>query len=406
MVTLNEYEKYVGADVLYELELFADKLKNVSILNINSTAVGGGVAEILNRMIPLLHQLEVNASWDVIKGGEKFFEVTKKMHNALHGKAEIFTQDEIDLYLETNDMNANVLDNGSDIYFIHDPQPCALIRNKKKKDRWIWRCHIDFSNPDLFTWDFLKQFIEQYDVSIFSAPSFARDLKIPQVLISPSIDPLSDKNKDLPQETIDSVLEKFNIDKNRPIVTQISRFDYLKDPVGVVKVFKQVRKYIDCQLVLAGGGAVDDPEGAKVLEEVQNITENDPDIFLLLLPPASDIEINALQRASTVVLQKSLREGFGLTVAEALWKSKPVIAGAVGGIPLQISHKYSGLLTHTIDGTAFALKQLLQNPAYAKKLGENGHDHIKRNYLITRHLRDYLLLFISLLNEEQDVVYL
>lgn len=406
MVTLKEYEKYVGADVLYELELYAAKLKGVSIQNINSTAVGGGVAEILNRMIPLLHQLGVNASWDVIKGGERFFEVTKKMHNALHGKAEIFTKEETDLYLETNEMNANVLDNDADIYFIHDPQPCALIRNKKKKDSWIWRCHIDFSNPDLFTWDYLKQFIEQYDVGIFSAPSFARNLKIPQVLISPSIDPLSNKNKELPQETIDSVLEKFNIDKKRPIVTQISRFDYLKDPVGVVKVFRQVKKYIDCQLVLAGGGATDDPEGSQVLAEVQAIAENDPDIFLLLLPPASDIEINALQRASTVVLQKSLREGFGLTVAEALWKSKPVIAGAVGGIPLQISHKYSGLLTHTIDGTAFALKQLLQNPEYAKKLGENGRELIRKNFLITRHLRDYLLLFLSLLNKKENIVYL
>ncbi|KAF0141913.1 MAG: trehalose synthase [Stygiobacter sp.] len=406
MVTLKEYEKYVGADVLYELELYAAKLKNVSIQNINSTAVGGGVAEILNRMIPLLHQLGVNASWDVIKGGERFFEVTKKMHNALHGKAEIFTKEETDLYLETNEMNANVLDNDADIYFIHDPQPCALIRNKKKKDSWIWRCHIDFSDPDLFTWDYLKQFIEQYDVGIFSAPSFARNLKIPQVLISPSIDPLSNKNKELPQETIDSVLEKFNIDKKRPIVTQISRFDYLKDPVGVVKVFRQVKKYIDCQLVLAGGGATDDPEGSQVLAEVQAIAENDPDIFLLLLPPASDIEINALQRASTVVLQKSLREGFGLTVAEALWKSKPVIAGAVGGIPLQISHKYSGLLTHTIEGTAFALKQLLQNPEYAKKLGENGRELIRKNFLITRHLRDYLLLFLSLLNKKENIVYL
>ncbi|RJQ63948.1 MAG: glycosyltransferase [Stygiobacter sp.] len=406
MVTLKEYEKYVGADVLYELELYAAKLKGVSIQNINSTAVGGGVAEILNRMIPLLHQLGVNASWDVIKGGERFFEVTKKMHNALHGKAEIFTKEETDLYLETNEMNANVLDNDADIYFIHDPQPCALIRNKKKKDSWIWRCHIDFSNPDPFTWDYLKQFIEQYDVGIFSAPSFARSLKIPQVLISPSIDPLSNKNKELPQETIDSVLEKFNIDKKRPIVTQISRFDYLKDPVGVVKVFRQVKKYIDCQLVLAGGGATDDPEGSQVLAEVQAIAENDPDIFLLLLPPASDIEINALQRASTVVLQKSLREGFGLTVAEALWKSKPVIAGAVGGIPLQISHKYSGLLTHTIEGTAFALKQLLQNPEYAKKLGENGRELIRKNFLITRHLRDYLLLFLSLLNKKEDIVYL
>ena len=226
------------------------------------------------------------------------------------------------------------------------------------------------------------------------------------MLISPSIDPLSDKNKELPQEVIDSVLQRFKIDPERPMVTQISRFDYLKDPVGVVQVFRKIQKYIDCQLVLAGGGAVDDPEGAKVLAEVQEAVNNDPDIFLLLLPPASDIEINALQRASTVVLQKSLREGFGLTVAEALWKGKPVIAGAVGGIPLQIVHKYSGLLSHTVEGTAFALKQLLQNPSYANNLGKNGREHVRRNFLITRHLRDYLLLFHSLRHPKESMVYL
>ena len=407
MVKLKEYEKYVGVDVIDELEFYASKLSGVKIQNVNSTSVGGGVAEILTRMIPLLQELGVNAFWDVIKGGEKFFEVTKKMHNALHGQSVTYTKEEIDLYLETNEINAREMDLKGDIMFIHDPQPCALIRKKSDvNQQWIWRCHIDFSRPDPFTWNFLKEYIEQYDASIFSAPSFARELKIPQVLISPSIDPLSDKNKELPQETIDSVLENFNIDKKRPIVTQISRFDYLKDPVGVVKVFRRVRKYVDCQLVLAGGGATDDPEGAKVLAEVQEIAANDPDIFLLLLPPASDIEINALQRASTVVLQKSLREGFGLTVAEALWKSKPVIAGAVGGIPLQIAHKYSGLLTHTIEGTAFALKQLLQNPSYAKKLGENGRENIRKNFLITRHLRDYLLLFLSLLHKKGDVIYL
>ena len=407
MAKLKEYEKYIGIDEIYELELFAKKLKNISIQNINSTFVGGGVAEILTRMIPLLQELGVNAHWDVIKGEEKFFDVTKKMHNALHGKQVEYTKDEIDIYLQTNEENAKRLNLSGDIIFIHDPQPCALIKKKKSLgNKWIWRCHIDFSQPEMFTWNFLKDYIEEYNVSVFSAPSFARELKIPQVLISPSIDPLSNKNKDLSDETIDSVLEKFNIDKNRPIVTQISRFDYLKDPVGVVKVFQLVRKYIDCQLVLAGGGADDDPEGAKVLAEVREITANDPDIFLLLLPPSSDIEINALQRASTVVLQKSLREGFGLTVAEALWKSKPVIASAVGGIPLQISHKYSGLLTYTIEGTAFALKQLLQNPSYAARLGENGKENIRKNFLITRHLRDYLLLFISLLQKKEDIIYL
>lgn len=407
MAKLREYEQFVGPDVIDELEIYAGKLQNISVQNINSTAVGGGVAEILTRMIPLLKELGVNACWDVIKGGEKFFEVTKKMHNALHGQQVTFTRDEIDLYLNTNEQNRNEMELKGDIIFIHDPQPCALVLAKKSNgNRWIWRCHIDFSNPDLFTWQFLKEYINKYDVSVFSAPSFARKLKIPQVLISPSIDPTSDKNKELPDEIITSVLERFGIDRKRPIVTQISRFDFLKDPVGVVKVFKLVKKYVDCQLVLAGGGATDDPEGAKVLNNVREIVENDPDIFLLLLPPASDIEINALQRASSVVLQKSLKEGFGLTVAEALWKSKPVIAGAVGGIPLQITNKYSGLLTHSIEGTAFALKQLLQNPDYAKRLGENGRENIRRNFLITRHLRDYLLLFLSLITKNEDVVYL
>jgi trehalose synthase len=407
MANLIEYEPIVGKDVISELQLYASKLAGVSIQHINSTAVGGGVAEILMRMIPLLKDLGVNAFWDVIRGGEKFFEVTKKIHNALHGQKVEFSQEEIDLFIQTNEMNARDMNLHGEIMFIHDPQPIGLISRRKELGRkWIWRCHIDFSHPDPMTWNFLKTYIDQYDASVFSAPVFARELKIPQVLIAPSIDPLSDKNKDLNQETIDSVLERFKINKDRPIVTQISRFDYLKDPKGVIQVFRKVRKYIDCQLVLAGGGATDDPEGAKVLAEVQEIAANDPDIFLLLLPPSSDVEINALQRASSVVLQKSLREGFGLTVAEALWKGKPVIASAVGGIPLQVANRYSGLLTHTIDGTAFALKQLLQNPAYGRKLGENGKEHVRKNFLITRHLRDYMLLFLALDHKGENVVFL
>ena len=253
--------------------------------------------------------------------------------------------------------------------------------------------------------EFLKSYIKKYDATVFSAPAFARkDIKIPQMLISPSIDPLSDKNRELPKETIEKTLEKFNIDKERPIVTQISRFDYLKDPLGVIKVYKKVKKYVDCQLVLAGGGATDDPEGMQVLNEVKDAASNDKDIHIIFLPPGSDIEINALQRASDIVLQKSLKEGFGLTVAEALWKSKPVIASAVGGIPLQITHKYSGILTYSINGTSHFLKELLNNPEYANKLGQNGHEHIKNNFLITRHLRDYLLLFLSLFHKE-DIVY-
>jgi len=223
-------------------------------------------------------------------------------------------------------------------------------------------------------------------------------------LISPSIDPLSDKNKELSQDEIDAALKKYNIVRDKPIVTQISRFDRLKDPAGVIDTFLQVKKYIDCQLILAGGTATDDPEGVQVLTEVQAKAKKDPDIHVLLLPQ-DDILVNALQRASDVIIQKSLKEGFGLTVAEALWKAKPVVASHVGGISLQVKHKYSGLLCHSIEGAAFAVKQLLNNPEYARKLGENGREHIKNNFLLTRHLKEYMLLFLSLYHPE-DIVYL
>lgn len=407
MPDIKDYVPIIGKEKIDDLCFLAEKLRDKSILNINSTAVGGGVAEILSRMVPLLRQLGVNAKWDVIKGDEKFFNITKKLHNALHGVDVTITKDDFEYFIEVNRNNAEEMDLSSDIFFVHDPQPIALIDKKKKvKGKWAWRCHIDFTNPRREVIEFLKSYIRKYDSAIFSAPAFARkDIKVPQVLISPSIDPLSDKNKELPEETIDKVLEKFKIDRDRPIVTQISRFDYLKDPLGVIKVYKKVKKYIDCQLVLAGGGATDDPEGMQVLNEARDAASNDKDIHIIFLPPGSDIEINAIQRASTVILQKSLKEGFGLTVAEALWKSKPVIASAVGGIPLQITHKYSGILTYSIDGTFHFLKELLNEPEYAKKLAKNGHEHAKNNFLITRHLREYLLLFLSLSHKE-DIVYL
>ena len=229
-------------------------------------------------------------------------------------------------------------------------------------------------------------------------PSFAQPLSVRQVLISPSIDPLSDKNRELPQEVVDQVLDRFEIDRKRPIITQISRFDYLKDPVGVIDVYDIVKQYVDCQLVLAGGEASDDPEGPEVLAQVQAKAAEDQDIHVLLLPHASDIEINALQRASSVIVQKSLKEGFGLTVAEALWKGKPMVASAVGGIPLQITHRYSGLLSHTVEGMAYWVRQLLNDPAYGRRLGENGREQVRQKSLITRHIRDYLLLFLSLLH--------
>jgi len=406
MARIEDYIPIVGKSSIDELFLLAEKLKGKSVQNINSTSVGGGVAEILRRMIPLLRELGVNVWWDVIKGDDRFFHITKKIHNSLHGVDLEITKEEFDYFLQINRENSYEFSNYGDIVFIHDPQPIAIVERKREIGRkWIWRCHIDFTSPKNETWEFLRSFIEKYDCAVFSAPSFSRKISIRQVLISPSIDPLSEKNKEIPKEKINEICERFGIDRRKPIITQISRFDYLKDPIGVIKAYRLVKEHIDCQLVLAGGGATDDPEGMKVLEEVKNEAKGDPDIHVLFLPPGSDIEINALQRASTVILQKSLREGFGLTVAEALWKGKPVVASAVGGIPLQIAHKYSGILTHTIEGTAFWIKQLINEPIFAKRLGENGREHIKNNFLITRHIREYLLLFLSMETSE-SIIYL
>jgi trehalose synthase len=406
MSRISDYAPIVGDSSIDELRLLANRLGGRTIQNINSTSVGGGVAEILSRMIPLLQDLGVQARWDVIKGDERFFQVTKKVHNALHGVPEEFSPEDWEHFLKVNRANAEVLAGRADVVFVHDPQPIALVENKPRHGgSWVWRCHIDFTSPLPDVWSFLQGYIGAYDAAVFSAPAFSRPLSIPQVLISPSIDPLSDKNRDLAADEIDAVCARFALDRSRPIVTQISRFDYLKDPLGVIRAYKLAKEHVDCQLVLAGGGATDDPEGLKVLDEVRAEADKDPDIFVLFLPPASDLEINALQRASTVVLQKSLREGFGLTVSEALWKAKPVIASAVGGIPLQIAHKYSGILTRSIEGTAYWIKQLLNEPEYARRLGENGREHVRMNFLITRHIRDYLLLFLSLYTDK-DIVFL
>ncbi len=403
MNKLEEYIPIVGQSVIDDLKLIATRLENKTIQHINSTSVGGGVAEILTRMVPLLQELGVNTRWDLIKGGEQFFEVTKKFHNALHGHPEEIAKKDFDTFLETSQRNIDELNTDNDIVFVHDPQPIALI-NKKQDNKWLWRCHVDVSNPNAKVWDFLMEYIVRYDAAVFSAPSFSPRLPIRQFLISPSIDPLSDKNRELPQEVIEKVLLKYQIPQDKPIITQISRFDRLKDPLGVIEAYKEVKKHINCRLVLAGGGAADDPEGAMIFTQAMEKAKNDKDIHILLLAQ-NDIEINALQRASTVIIQKSIREGFGLTVAEALWKAKPVVASNVGGIPLQVKHKYSGLLCHSVSGAAFAIKQLLNSPAYALRLGENGREHIRNNFLITRHLKSYLLLFHSLYHRE-DVVYL
>jgi trehalose synthase len=390
---LDEYRGIVGVAEIDELRFLARELKGKTLKMVNSTAVGGGVAEMLNCLVPLLNEVDVMTHWDVITGGNDFFEVTKAFHNALHGSEYDLTPHAEEIFLMYNEQNRQRMQFSEDLVVIHDPQPAALIRARQDASaRWVWRCHIDLSNPNPQVWGFLRPFIEQYDAAIFSSQSFARQLPIPQYLFYPCIDPLSEKNKELEDSFVQKVCDEFGVDRSRPIVTQVSRFDRLKDPVGVVQAFKLARKYVDCQLVLAGGGASDDPEGAIVLKEVKDAAGDDPDIIILDLPPWCALEINALQRASTLIVQKSIKEGFGLTVTEALWKGKPTIAGAVGGIPNQVIHKLTGALVHSVEGCAYQIRYLLTHPEFAAGLGRNGREHVKENFLMTTNIRRWLLL--------------
>ena len=391
---LDDYRSIVGHGQLDVLRFLARDLKGKTIKMVNSTAVGGGVAEMLNRLVPLLSELEIPTHWDVITGGNDFFEITKAFHNALQGNKYELSKAAQDIFLAYNEQNRKRLQFEEQLVVIHDPQPVALVRSRDQKPAsWVWRCHIDLSNPDKKVWEFLRPFVEHYDAAIFSSASFARQLPIPQYLFYPCIDPLSEKNKELPDSQVQKICEEFGIDRSRPIVTQVSRFDRLKDPVGVVHAYKLARKYVDCQLVLAGGGASDDPEGAAVLKEVKEAADNDPDIVILDLPPWCALEINAIQRASTIIVQKSLKEGFGLTVTEALWKGKPTIAGAVGGIPNQIINNLTGVLVHSVEECAFQIRYLLTHPEFARTIGANGREHVKENFLMTTNVKRWLLLF-------------
>ncbi|OGS28122.1 MAG: glycosyl transferase family 1, partial [Elusimicrobia bacterium RIFCSPHIGHO2_02_FULL_61_10] len=350
MARLEEYRSLAGSNVIDELRLLAQRLKGRTVLHVNSTAVGGGVAEILNRMVPLLNELEVPTRWEVIKGGEAFFAATKKFHNALHGDPQELRPRDYQAFEETTDENLNALKLDADFVFIHDPQPAALVKKRAAlKNRWLWRCHIDLSHADPGVWSFLRPYVEDYDACVVSSPAFAQKLPIPQILIAPSIDPLSDKNRDLEEHEVRQIMERLKIPLDKPLITQVSRFDRLKDPLGVIKAFRSIKTSAEARLLLVGGSAPDDPEGTLVYQEALDEAKGEEDIIILALPPTSHIEINAIQRASSIILQKSIREGFGLTVSEALWKGKPVIAGAVGGIPQQIIHKQSGILVHSIE---------------------------------------------------------
>ncbi|MFQ5480368.1 MAG: glycosyltransferase [Thermodesulfobacteriota bacterium] len=389
--------------------ILVKKLCNIfrgkQFLHVNSTLAGGGVAEILVRMVPFLNNLGIDVRWEAIEGDGDFFDMTKKVHNALQGDTEIITDAMWQHHYDINKKNASTMNLEADAVIIHDPQPVPLVEYRKG-GVWIWRCHIDISNPMRQVYDKVERYCKLYDASIFSVSKFAKPMDMDEFIIPPSIDPLADKNKDLTAEEIAETLEKFNLPADRKMILQVSRFDRFKDPVGVIEAYRNVKKYNDCILVLAGSPATDDPEADAVLEAVKEAANGDPDIHILMLPPFSNKDINALQRAATVVLQKSLKEGFGLTVSEAMWKGKPVVAGAVGGIPLQIEHGVTGFLVHSVHGAAFRIRQIFNNPEMASRMGEEAKEYVRNNFLITRHIRDYLGAWYSVHNNGRHILEL
>lgn len=402
MTTIDLYRDVAGEDVIDHLWQLAELLKGRRVVHVNSTRVGGGVAEILMKLVPLKQELGLDVSWEVITGDADFYKCTKGFHNALQGQRVDVPESLLNNYEEVNAANAEKLRDvlqDADMVFIHDPQPLPLLKHfPDRKGKWIWRCHIDVSRPNRVIWRYLKNFAAEYDASIFSLADFAQILPHTQYLIPPSIDPLSDKNKELSEETIAEVREQFGLDPERPLMLQVSRFDRFKDPIGVIEAYRLVNKFIpSVQLVLAGGSATDDPEGEAVLAEVRKAANNDPDVHILLLPADSHETINALQRAADVVLQKSVKEGFGLTVTEGLWKGRPVIGGNTGGIRLQVVNHHTGFLVDTPEGAALRTRYLLSHPDLRKHMGMKAKEFVRQNFLLTRHLREYLTLIVALL---------
>lgn len=396
---IDAYRGIAPDSQLSELEVLAEALKGRTLHHVNATRHGGGVAELLANLVPWTESLGIPTGWDAIPGSAAFFEITKAMHNALQGAEVEISHADLVRYREAVREGAAQVHPEADVVIVHDPQPAYLIETQGvNRTRWVWRCHIDLSRPSQPVWKFLRRAVQKYALAVFHVAHFAQRLPIPELLMAPSIDPLSDKNRELDEAAVTTVTDRFGLDRRRPILLQVSRFDRFKDPLGVIEAHRIVRESFDCQLVLAGGSATDDPEGAQVLAEVQEAAARARDVFVLSLPPDADLEINALQRASTLVLQKSTREGFGLTVTEAMWKGKPVIAGAVGGIPSQVIHGVTGYLVHSPEGAAFRMRWLLTHPRLARRMGEQGHHHVRRHFLVTRHVGDHLLLMLAVLD--------
>lgn len=394
---LDDYRRLIGADAFDELRALAAPLRGARVLQINATAYGGGVSELLRSLVPLERDLGLVADWKIISGDDAFFDVTKRLHNGLQGARVALSPVDRDRYLAANRANARQLEEEYDVIIIHDPQPAALLELRGKgSSRWIWRCHIDTGSPYPEAWQFLRPYLDEYDAAVFTMADFVPpDLAIERrAIIPPAIDPLSPKNMELDEGLVHRVLEWIGIDPDLPLVTQVSRFDPWKDPLGVIAAHRLAREAVpDLQLALVGSMALDDPEGWTIYRQIEEATHGDPLIHVFTnLTGVGNLEVNAFQRRSRAVIQKSRREGFGLVVSEALWKGTPVVAGRVGGIPLQMPEGTGGFLVDNVEECAQRLVELDRNPELAAALGEQGREYVRQHFLLSRLLADELRL--------------
>ncbi len=401
--TLTDYTHIVGKDLTERIRELAEPLKGKRVLHVSATAFGGGVSEILYTMVPLMRDVGLDAHWHVIFGKEEFFNATKLLHNSLQGAEETLTDEQWEIFDEINAINAEGLQGEWDVIIVHDPQPIGLRRGAREKGgKWIWRCHIDLSTPNPAPIARLLPMIEEYDASVWHMDQYVpNDMgrhREAVNIIPPAIDPLSPKNMAFSPEDAAFVCRQFGIDVDRPLITQVSRFDPWKDPIGVIDAYRQVTEQVpEAQLAMVGSMATDDPEGMEYFQKTFEYAGGDEDIKILSnLNNVGAIEVNAFQSQSDICLQKSIREGFGLTVTEALWKGRPTVAGNVGGIPLQIEDGVSGYLVNSPEECAERCLEVLRDPELGKKLGREGKEHARREFLTPRLLRDWLQLFTDL----------
>jgi len=395
VIAVDDYRRVAPPGAIDMLLRLAERVRGRRLLHVSGGRFGGGPAEILHTLVPMMADLGVDAAWEITGGDPGFYATAAALRAALDGAERVLTDEALDHYVEMNRVNAKKIALDADLVLVHDVLPATLVEHRGAQGRWVWRCHFDSSRAQRRAWTFLRPYVNQFDAAVFSLPKFGRRLGIPKYVIAPSIDPLSEKNRDLTAREVTTFLRGLGITQDRPILLQVAPFTAAEDPLGVVNAYRLVRKHYHVRLVLAGTGDAD-RESRETLAELREAASHDPDITVLELPPDAHVQINALQRAATIVLQKSVHEGFGLGAAEAMWKGKPVVGGVAGGLTQQIVYDVTGYTVHSVEGAAFRLRHLLNNPELIARMGAAGREHVRRSFLVTRHLTDYMALLIHL----------